>query len=346
MIDIAFRFPQVFWALIFLPLLIFLAGRAFLLGSRVLRVMGAKPAGIRRFLSAAGLLLALVCFTIAIAEPYVVESLKKPVWKGEAVDFVVDLSLSQNAEDITPRRIDAVKTALLKAADILSQNGLTTLCLGFFTTSFNRLIECSPDIANFKAIVERLEPAWAGGVGGTSLLAALPDDYEMIRKEVIPKSSKLTLFIITDGGKEMWKDANTSAMTVLEPDWNEAELKNKIMQFVKDGVRVVPVGIGGEKPVPVYAKNIAGGRAALKTSTGETFYTVLDKEILKKIAAWSGDPNRYFIIRDGVSFSKWVEKQVASSREVDYYVTEFQEKDLWKYPLALGIIVGALTFLL
>src|SRR3989344_9643902 len=97
----------------------------------------------------------------------------------------------------------------------------------------------------------------------------------MIRAEVIPKNSRITLFLITDGGKEMSRDKLTGAVIASEPDWKEDELQKKAAELSKSGVRVFPFWIGGTKPAPVIVD-------------GETYYTLLDEKIIKKIALWSG----------------------------------------------------------
>ena len=317
--------------LYFLPILLYLAFRFISRDARLLQTLDGRPAILRNSFQALASIIAAALFITAYAEPYWIDNIKSPVRKGEVVDFVIDLSLSQNAEDIKPNRLEAGKAAILKAADALNSDGITTLCLAFFTYSFNRLLECTEDIANFKAIVERLDPAMGGYIGGTNLLAAIPSDYDLIRSEVIPKKSRLTLFLITDGGKEMVRDKLTGAIKVLDSDWQEDELRKKVTELSKTGIRIIPVGIGGSKPAPVLVGD-------------ETYYSLLDESIIKKIASWSGSPERYFIMRDGADFGKWISDQIILSRKIDHYRDETKETDLWKYFLLLGIGFASLVF--
>ncbi|OGF82042.1 hypothetical protein A2924_03715 [Candidatus Giovannonibacteria bacterium RIFCSPLOWO2_01_FULL_44_16] len=328
---ISFRYPYILNGLYFLPVLFFSAFLYIVRNSRLLPIIDGHPAKLRNALQTAAALIAAASFITALAEPYGVNQFRKPVWKGEVVDFVVDLSLSQNSDDIKPSRLEAEKKALLEAADMFNKEGITTLCLAFFTVRFNRLLECTPDIDNFKAIAKRLDTDLSGGLGGTNLLAAIPIDYDMIRKEVIPKNSRVTLFLITDGGKEMVRNKLTGAVIVSEPDWQEDELQKKVTELSKSGVRIIPVGIGGVKPAPVIVN-------------GETYYTQLDEKIIKKIAMWSGAPERYFIVREGADFGKWISDQVLMNREVDYYRDEPKETGLWRYPLLLGICFASAAF--
>jgi len=137
--------------------------------------------------------------------------------------------------------------------------------------------------------------------------------------------------LITDGGKEMFRDKLTGAVIASELDWKEDELRKKVVELSKSGIRVIPIGIGGTKPAPVIVD-------------GETYYAMLDEKIIKKIASWSGSPERYFIMRDGADFGKWISDQILMNREVDYYRDESKETDLWRYPLLLGIFLASVAF--
>ena len=331
MAELLFRYPYVLNGLYFLPILLFLAFRHIARNAKLLPIIDGRPAKLRNFFQAIFAITAAASFIVALAEPFGVDKFKKPVWKGEVVDFVIDLLLSQNANDVKPSRLEVSKMAIFEAADVFNKEGITTLCLAFFTVNFNRLLECTPDIDNFKSIVQRLDTALAGNMGGTNLSAAIPADYGMIRAEVIPKNSRITLFLITDGGKEMSRDKLTGAVIASEPDWKEDELQKKAAELSKSGVRVIPIGIGGTKPAPVIVD-------------GETYYTLLDEKIIKKIALWSGSPERYFIVRDGADFGKWISNQILMNREVDYYRDESKETDLWRYPLLLGIFLASVAF--
>ena len=80
----------------------------------------------------------------------------------------------------------------------------------------------------------------------------------------------------------------------------------------------------------------------IKNSAGENIYTMLDQDIIKKIALWAGGPDRYFILREKASLANWMNESVIKDLRVDYYISEKKEKDLWRYPLALGVVLASL----
>ncbi|QQG44984.1 MAG: hypothetical protein HYW89_03190 [Candidatus Sungiibacteriota bacterium] len=338
---ILFHFPQAWWMIGAVPLLVLWFLRALYLRRRGASILGVRSGFVRHAPKYIFLITAIVGLVAAFSDPYGISTVPRPVYKGEALDFVFDLSPSQKATDVSPNRLEAVKIKVVGAIDLLSKEGTWIMCIGYFTMSFNRWRSCGPDLAGVKFDIAQLD-TYFSYEEGTDLMAAFPTDYKELRKEGLSPGTRITLFIFTDGGKEMWYEAG-GVVRVLEPDWNEAEFKKKIAEFTKEGIRVIPVGIGGEKPVPVYITDNKGVSRPATRPTGEIVYTMLDEEILRKIAEWSGAPGRYFILREGTSLERWITDTTLLSREVDHYVNDKKEKELWQYPLVVGIISGALA---
>lgn len=339
--EVHFRFE---WALLFLWAVPFLAlwiGRMIWLQYRTSCLMGTHFSWIRGVFAGLGRILSIILFIIATASPYNIEVTKKPVWKGEVLDFVYDLTLSQNAEDVSPSRIKALKRETIRAINQLSEVGIFRLCLGFFVSSFNRLLECTEEMDTVREMIDRLEVSVTSN--GTNLLTAFPYDYGLMIKEGnILLRTRINLFIFTDGGREMWIDKE-GALHILEEDWNENDLEKKVADFTKEGIRVIPVGVGGSKPVPVYTFDAGGRKREVKNYNDEVVYTKLDEGIIKKIASWTGSPKRFFIFQEGVSLADWISKNIVKDLEVDHYIQERSEKDWWRLPLALGIIFASLS---
>jgi hypothetical protein len=298
----------------------------------------------REFLTLFGVLSALALFILALAEPYTIVAKRSPVYKDEAVDFIFDLTPSQLAEDVEPNRLEATKKAVLQAVDKLSAEGISYFCLGYFTLRFNRLLECSDGTETFKETVDRLDPSFSVGEG-TNLLAAFQEDYGFVRK-LIPKGTPITAVVMTDGGKEMWRTKN-GMIVALEPDWKEEELKQRVVELsAKEGVRVIPVGVGGKDPVPVPSFDAFGKKKQITTSDGDVMYTNLDESIIRKIADWSGDKNRYFILGKGgkgENLAEWLSGYIISKKTIDHYIAREELSDLWLYPLVAGIVIGSVS---
>ena len=74
--------------------------------------------------------------------------------------------------------------------------------------------------------------------------------------------------------------------------------------------------------------------------------TNLDADIIRKMAAWAGDPERYYIL-DGSAQKKgklgeWLASYMTAELVVDHYRPEKTLSDLWRWPLGAAIILGAL----
>lgn len=336
---VAFLFPRswlLLWAFAFL---VPWAIRAFIHHLKTARIMEARPPRLRLFFSMVSLLAMLFFLIVTLAEPYSVIVVQMPVYKDEILDFSIDNSLSQQATDIAPSRMAKVKSELIGAIQRLNQEGISTLCLGAFTVAYERLLECTQDVANFENYARNLNISSAPDKG-TDLLAALPNDYDLMRKDVIPPKARITLFVITDGGMGICRDKQTNQLRVLKPDWNEENLREAIFKFRKDNIRVIPIGVGGKKPVEVYVPDYEGRSVAVTVSGCESLYTVLDEKIIEKIAEWSGDKNRKFFLQRDTSLGDFIEKTVLTSREVSSYVPQEKRKELWRYSLVAAIILG------
>lgn len=346
---IAFSFPRAWLLLWIFVLLIPWAIRNFRHQLKIARLMEAVLPRWTIFFSKLSFLLALFFLIVTIAEPYGITAIKKPVYKNEAIDFSIDITPSMLATDIAPNRITKVKDELITTVRKLNQSGIATLCLGVFTLSYQRLLECTEDSVNFENVLHGLDSSFAPDQG-TDLLAALPDDYDFMKKEVISPKTRITLFIITDGGMGICRDIRTDQFRVLKPDWDEKNLEATLLKFRKDNIRVIPIGVGGKKPVEVRTLDSEGKSIAVTAPNCKFLYTILDEKIIGQIAEWSGDKNRKLLLQNNVSLSDFIEKTILTSREVNSYVMEKNRKELWRYPFILAIIFsflgsGVLSFI-
>ncbi|KKU52891.1 MAG: hypothetical protein A3A28_00090 [Candidatus Sungbacteria bacterium RIFCSPLOWO2_01_FULL_47_32] len=304
-------------------------------------------------------------FLLGYSEPYSIAEGKRPVYKDEAVDFIFDLTQSQMARDIKVcdskletkgnrepcrniSRLEAVKSEAVYAVNKLTAEGVSYFCVGYFTTVFNRLVECTDSVETVLDMIERLDLSFAGDAG-TNLEGAFGENYNFV-KTILPKEARITAVVITDGGRETYRlgaiSGEKSANGIFierPPDWDEKKLEAIVREMNQNqSIRIIPVGVGSHEWVPVPNLGSDGREDFVKTDKGDILYTKLDENIIKKIALWSGDSERYFILREGKSFGDWLITQTLSGRRVDKYVPVEEYTEYWIYPVVLAVLLGSL----
>ncbi len=298
-------------------------------------------------------------FLLGYSQPYGIIDGKRPVYKDEAVDFIFDLTPSQKARDIIDcrmektkngdvvqvcvpiARIDAVKAEATYAVNRLVKEGVSYFCIGYFTGTkyLNRLIECTDSTESILDMLGRLDVAFAGEAG-TNLTGAFGEDYTFV-KSILPKETRITAVVITDGGREV---ACGNQMAPEESkDWNEKELEDRVRELTaKQSIRIIPVGVGSQKWVPVPTTDSNGREDFIRNKKGEILCTKLDEGVIERMALWSGDKDRHFILREGKSLGDWLVLQALSGRRVDHYVPAEEYAEYWIYPVAAAVLLGSL----
>ena len=267
--------------------------------------------------------------------------MKRPIYKGEAVDFGFDISESSGARDVSPERLEAAKRDVKKAVPKLQAAGISYFCLNYFTVAPNRLLECTTDTAGFLLTLQTLDRAFAAR-NSTNLLAAFKEHVSVL-KNYIPEGTRITKVIITDGGKEAWRQKDGS-IVVVEDAWSLDDLQKEVTRMTQEEkIRVIPVGLGGEKWVMVPTGGSDNG--VVETEDGSPVLTKLDAETIKKIALWAGDARRYFILDGRADFGEWLASLMSREMIVERYIVEKSAPyELWRWPLGAGIFFLMISF--
>ena len=270
-----FQYPEWFWLLIPLLLLLWLLRRAheqssawrkvcdarllpFLLNSQDSRA-SSLPAG----LMLAGGLLAV----IALADP-VWEQREQPVYRNEAARVIVlDLSSSMLSPDMKPSRM---MQARYKVADILKQDldGQTGL-VAFAGDAF-AVAPLTHDTDTIKALLSPLQPSLMP-VQGSRVDLGLIKAAELLRQAGLSSGD---IVLVTDGiDGERAVDA--------------------ARQVARDGYRVSVLAVGTDDGAPI--PNGRGG--FLRDSLGEVVMPSLDQSALRELATVGG--GEYALITRG-----------------------------------------------
>jgi Ca-activated chloride channel family protein len=184
--------------------------------------------------------------------------------------FVLDISRSMLAEDITPNRLESAKSTL---ASFLSRErgnrvGLIVFAGKPFTTA-----PLSYDYGALRTIIRSLSVNYIlqdiDGLSGTAFGDALLIAGEMFGSGT--SASGNIIIALTDG----------RANTGIDP-----LLASQLLR--ESGIRVFPIGIGSTSGTTLFVTNQDGKREYFRDSTGSPLIADLDEATLEKVAEITG----------------------------------------------------------
>lgn len=213
----------------------------------------------KRHLSAALALLGIAAMVVAFARP--VMAVQVPVEQATIV-LAMDVSLSMEAEDVSPNRLSAAQAAAAEFLDLAPE----TLRVGLVAFAGNSLPVAPPsaDRAFVRAAVERL------GLGqGTAIGEAVFSSLDQIALSAPPEGVPAAIVVLSDGETTIGRpDAEAAAAAA------EAGIPVYTVAFGTDaGV----IEFEGEiVPVPVDRDALA----AIANRTGGTFFEAASESAL------------------------------------------------------------------
>lgn len=284
------------WLLLLLPVLVGLyawRGRrrhAYALRFSALPMLGQvapRRPGWRRHLVAAGTVLALAVVVVAFARP--AADTRVPRERATVV-LAIDVSLSMNAEDVAPNRLEAAQQAARQFADDLPPS--INLGLVTFAGSATVLVPPTTDRARVKQAVDsiRLGPYTAIGEGiftGLQSLDQVPPDPG---GEPVPAH----LVVLSDGETTVGR-ANAEAVAAAV----EAQVPVSTIAFGTPGGTVVIEGV--EEPVPVNEDELR----TIAEDAGGSFYEAETLGELEDVYADIGSSIGYETVPSEIT-DRWV----------------------------------------
>jgi Ca-activated chloride channel family protein len=237
---------------------------------------------------------------IAVANPQVGTKMEEVKQTGIDVFILLDVSLSMQAEDIKPNRLEKAKFQISNLIDKLRGDRI-----GLVIFSGEAYIQI-PLTTDYSAANLFLSAVDFNSVPqpGTAIASAISLALKSFDKSV---STEKVIIIITDGEDH-------------EGDINKAVSDAKSM-----GVKIFTIGLGstGGSPIPLY--NARGGQVGFKKDKeGNTVLTKLDEETLKQIAA-AADGKYY----RGSNYEDYLDKIYEELSELSK--TEFGVKKVTDY---------------
>ncbi len=211
------------------------------------------------WIKAVASMLAVVAISIAAAQPQTDPHEVEVVAKGRDVVFLVDVSRSMLARDVSPSRLEKSK---LWINDLVDELGNDRVGLVAFSGSSAVLSPLTTDRLFFKLALEELSPK-SVLVGGTNIGDAIRKTMDMVfvDNEIETNNNFRDLVLITDG-----------------EDQESLPIEAARLAGAR-GVRVIAIGIGSDRGANVPMKPDSNG--------SQTVVSKLESGTLRAIAAAS-----------------------------------------------------------
>jgi Ca-activated chloride channel family protein len=243
--------------------------------------------GWRRHLTFALLLISMTVLSLGVARP--TAAVRVPQEKA-TVMLAIDVSLSMQATDVLPNRLDAAKLAAQQFADLLPKR--INLGLVKFGRNGSVLVPPTLDRDSFKRAVAglQLEPYTAIGEGVSSCLDAL-QTFSQTTTAANDKPAPARIVLLSDG-------SNTVGRTVAEAA-AAAKKANTPVSTIAFGTDTGTVTVEGRTtPVPADKPTLRG----LAQSTGGTFHTAASAQELQSVYKDIGSQIGYTIAQRDISW--------------------------------------------
>lgn len=271
------------WLLWAVPLLAALYAYAFYRRKRVLEEFSG-PAGRMNVLVSRARRIAKYVMTVCSAL-LLVAALCRPSWNetsrvveagGRNVVFVLDVSRSMLARDVSPNRLERSKLAASYMADALEGERVALVAF-----AGSAVLKCplTTDRSFFKLALKELSPE-SVPLGGTSIGAAIRKACE----EVPVDELRFADIVLVSDGEDLGGDSLRAA--------REAGDR---------GIRIIAAGIGGEAGEPIPVPDDPGGQGFL-TWNGSEVQTRLDSALLKRMAEATPGGKYIDLVKENLDF--------------------------------------------
>ncbi len=209
------------------------------------------------------LVLTLICLALALIGPQVGKKLTKVKRKGIDIIIAFDTSISMNASDISPRRLERAKYEVGKFIDNLHGDRIGVIA--FAGISY---LVC-PLTMDYNAVELFMEAVDTDiiGVQGTAIAAAITRALGAF--EAGTKKHK-ALIVISDG------------------EDHEGDIKTAVQKAAAEGVIIYSVGVGTYSGAPIPVQGKPGETKFKRDRSGKVVTTTLEEATLQQIAAATG----------------------------------------------------------
>jgi len=307
--------PNTLWALMAALIVMFLFIRAAsqrrkamskLGEARLLEKLAPTTSAPRRRLKAVLVVTATALIALSLARPQVGAGLREVKTSGRDMVFILDVSNSMLAQDISPSRLEAAKAQISGLMDRMKGDRA-----GLVVFAGEAFIQC-PLTMDYRAMRMLLDAVTTDSVPtpGTNIAAALLEAKRVFK---IADSAARIAILLTDG-----EDHSGRAVQAAR-------------ELAENKVKVFTIGIGDNSasgaPIPIRQPD--GGVKYKKDSQGNVIMTRLDEETLRKIALETG--GKYYYAGRNLDLTRIYDKidELKGKKSKSRFYTEYEDRFQW-----------------
>lgn len=267
----------------------------------------------RQIAKAAMLLLALLFLLLALARPQIGTRLEEVQREGVDIVVAVDVSLSMQAKDVPPNRLEKAKHEVVSLIKRLRGDRI-----GIVAFAGDAFLHCplTLDYGAARLFLDALEPGIIPDPG-TAIDRAL--EVALRSFESTERKYKV-LVLITDGEN------------------HGGDLAPWIEQAEREGVVIFTVGIGSPEGVPIPIFDEYGRQTGFKQDAGEVVMTRLDEVTLEKIALQTG--GKYYRASGAEQELEKIYDEISTMEKKELGSLRFtQYEDRYQYLLVIAIVL-------
>lgn len=272
---------------------------------------------VRRRLKDIMFLSGIFCLFIALAGLQWGKERRENVANYSQAIIAMDVSLSMQAEDFKPNRLENAKMMLKMLFEEITQERLGLIA---FTSEAYMLCPITTDLDALKNLSDNLKINMLP-IAGT----AISPTIKLASRMLSPYGGIKALVLVTDG-----------------EDHNPQDIEETLKIAREAGIRIITVGIGTEEGELIPIKT-AQGTEYKKDKTGKTVLTKLDEKSLINLASKTGGAyikytNAQQVADNIANQLRTLDKNLTKTTDTVIYKSRYQ------IPLALAIILimGAL----
>ena len=257
------------------------------------------------------LLLAMFFLIIAIADPRISAESKQSQVISKNLIFLVDVSLSMNAEDVAPSRLEKAKYIILKTLEELTQTKVSVVL--FSGISFP-LVPLTYDYSSIHNSIAGIR-ADILPVPGSSMGEALKIPIMMHDTTDTDKN----IFILISDGENL--ESNIDAL---------------VDSAAMIGTRIYTIGMGTKRGSTI-PERIQNGSMVLKTdSSGSPVKTYLRDDVLQRIANRTGA--QYMPMHSTTETVEFIYNSITLNRTAKEYTSGYYHQPLFQWLIAATLL--------
>jgi len=258
------------------------------------------------------LIMALLFTIIAIARPQWDKEIRIIDTQGQDIVFLIDVSKSMDAQDITPSRLEKAKMHISLFLDELKGDRVALVA---FAGNAQIICPLTTDYSAIKLLINGLSSETITNYG-TDIGAGLAKAAEVFDKEASAK----TLILLSDG-----------------EDLEEQGIQ-QARELAQQAVTIYTLGIGNPEGSPIMVKNNAGYNEYAKDNKGNVIFTKVDIQGLHSIAEIT--EGQFYMVSPNYSEIFDILKQISDNEKSKYSTKQyFRYKEQYHLFLILCLII-------